>query len=145
MGKYDRYFVTQDKANVTLPEYRHEIPKNVATRVVYMDGEVVPDAFYMECLWFWPGQRPAPKPGDEPGVKPHTHPFDEVIGFFGSDPEDPHDLCGEIELWIEDEQYVMTKSFIVFIPAGTQHCPLNIRRMDRPIFHFTTGPGKSYV
>jgi hypothetical protein len=26
-----------------------------------------------------------------------------------------------------------------------KHCPLIIRRVDRPIFHFTTGPGGKYA
>ena len=34
---------------------------------------------------------------------------------------------------------------MVYIPAGTHHCPMNILRADRPIFHFTTGPGGAYI
>jgi quercetin dioxygenase-like cupin family protein len=149
-GKYaglelDDHFVFQDKPNLQLPEYRHDIPKDVAHRVVYLDSEVVPGAnFYAEAVWFWPGRRRPPQPGDEPGVAPHTHPFSEMIGFFGTDENDIHDLCGEVELWIEGEQHIIDKSFVAFIPAGVVHCPLNIRRIDRPIFHFTAGPGEMY-
>jgi len=139
MRKFEKNFITEDKVGAVFG-----LPESVASRIVYMDGEVLPGAFYMECLWFWPGQRAEPKDGEEHGPKPHTHPFDEVIGFFGSNPEDPHDLCGEVELWIEDEQYILTKSFTAFIPAGTRHCPLIMRKIDRPIFHFTLGPGKKY-
>ena len=140
-----KYFVFQEKPNLELPEYRHDIPRDVAHRVVYLDSEVVPGAnFYAEAVWFWPGKRPPPQPGEEPGVKPHTHPFDEMIGFFGTDENDIHDLCGEVELWIGGEQYLIDKSFVAFIPAGVEHCPLNIRRIDRPIFHFTAGPGRIY-
>jgi mannose-6-phosphate isomerase-like protein (cupin superfamily) len=140
-----KYFVFQEKPNLELPEYRHDIPRDVAHRVVYLDSEVVPGAnFYAEAVWFWPGKRRPPQPGDEPGVKPHTHPFDEMIGFFGTDENDIHDLCGEVELWIGGEQYLIDKSFVAFIPAGVEHCPLNIRRIDRPIFHFTAGPGRIY-
>ena len=140
-----KYFVYQDKPNLELPGYRHDIPRDVAHRVVYLDSEVVPGAnFYAEAVWFWPGKRPPPQPGDEPGVKPHAHPFDEMIGFFGTDENDIHDLCGEVELWIGGEQYLIDKSFVAFIPAGVVHCPLNIRRIDKPIFHFTAGPGRIY-
>jgi mannose-6-phosphate isomerase-like protein (cupin superfamily) len=138
-------FVFQEKPNLELPEYRHDIPRDVAHRVVYLDSEVVPGAnFYAEAVWFWPGERRPPQPGDEPGVKPHTHPFSEMIGFFGTDENDIHDLCGEVELWIDGEQHIIDKSFVAFVPAGVVHCPLNIRRIDRPIFHFTAGPGKMY-
>jgi mannose-6-phosphate isomerase-like protein (cupin superfamily) len=140
-----KYFVFQEKPNLELPDYRHDIPRDVAHRVVYLDSEVVPGAnFYAEAVWFWPGKVRIPQPGDEPGVKPHTHPFDEMIGFFGTDENDIHDLCGEVELWIGGEQYLIDKSFVAFIPAGVEHCPLNIRRIDKPIFHFTAGPGKIY-
>jgi hypothetical protein len=144
-SKLAKQFVFQDKPNLALPDYRHEIPEKAGYRIVYLDSEVVPGAtFYTEALWFWPGPRPEPKPGDEPGVLPHTHPFPEMIAFFGTNPDDIHDLCGEVELWIDGEQHIIDKSFVAFIPAGVEHCPLNIRRIDRPIFHFTAGPGKMY-
>ena len=143
MGKYDKHFIFQDKPNLKLPDFRHEIPKEYAYRIVYLDSETFPGAdFYVEALWFWPGERPQLE--EESGVKPHTHPFDEVIAFFGTNPDDVRDLCGEVELWIDGEQHIIDKSFMAFIPAGVVHCPLNIRRIDRPIFHFTAGNGKMY-
>src|SRR5208337_5580397 len=48
------------------------------------------------------------------------------------------------ELWLEDEQFILNKSFIAYIPAGMKHCPLRIRRIDKPMFHFTLGPGQKY-
>ena len=37
--------------------------------------------------------------GEDPGVQgAHTHPYDELIGFAGTNPDDPHDLGGEAEL-----------------------------------------------
>jgi hypothetical protein len=145
-SKLAKQFVFKDKENLVLPEFRHEIPEEVAHRIVYLDKEVVPDAkFYTEALWFWPGPRSEPKPGQERGVKAHSHPFPEMIGFFGTNPDDIHDLCGEVELWIDGEQNIITKSFVAFIPAGMVHCPLSIRRIDRPIFHFTAGPGEMYA
>ena len=149
-GKYAgmelaKYFVYQHKPNLELPAWLHEIPKEVAFRVAYLDGEVVPDVnFYAEGLWFWPGERKPPQLGEEHGVKAHTHPFPELIGFFGTNEEDIHDLCGEVELWIEGKQNLIDKSFVAIIPEGVEHCPLNIRRIDRPIFHFTAGPGRMY-
>ena len=139
------HFVYQDKANLKLPAYRRDVPQDVGQRVVYLDSEVVPGAnIYAEAVWFWPGERPEPKPGEKPGVEPHSHPFSEMLGFFGSDENDIHDLCGEVELWIEGEQHVLDKSFVAFIPAGVEHGPVRIKRADRPIFHFAAGPGKMY-
>lgn len=142
-----RQFVFHDKPNLKLPKFRHEIPKERAHRVVYLDKETVPGAtFYAEVLWFWPGLRRQPAPG-EPDTSPqaHTHPFPEMIGFFGTNPDDIHDLGGEVELFIDGEKHVMTRSFVAYIPANLEHCPLHINRIgDRPIIHFTAGPGGMY-
>ena len=45
----------------------------------------------------------------------HTHDFDEVLAFFVTNPEDIYDLWGEVRLWLEDEQYLLIKSFILYI------------------------------
>jgi quercetin dioxygenase-like cupin family protein len=143
-----KYFVYHDKPNLKLPEYRHPIPEKLAYRLFYLDSEVVPGAnFYAEALWFWPGNRPKLKAGEIPKSAPeaHTHSFPEVIGFFGSNTKDIHDLCGEIELWIDGKKNVMTNSFLAFVPAGVVHSPLIIRRIDRPIFHLTAGPTRLYT
>ena len=142
-----KYFIYGDKPNLKLPEFRHPIPPERALRLFYLDSEVVPGAnFYAEALWFWPRKMEL-KPGEIPkgSPEPHTHSFGEFIGFFGSNPKDIHDLCGEVELWINGEKNVMTNSFLAFVPAGVEHCPLVIRRIDRPIFHFTAGPSKMYT
>ena len=34
---------------------------------------------------------------------------------------------------------------MIFVPAGMKHCPLILRRIDRPVFHFTTVTGHKYV
>jgi len=142
MGKHDSQFVFQDKPNRQLPSYRHEIPPERAYRIVYLDKEVVPGAdFYVEALWFWPREC---SPDDPPGVPAHSHPFDEVIAFFGTNPEDIRDLGGEVELWIDGEKNLIDRSFMAFVPAGVEHCPLRITRIERPIFHFTAGPGEMY-
>ena len=66
----------------------------------------------------------------------HTHPFDEILGFIGSDWEKRDNLCAEVEFWMDDEKYILTKSCLVFVPKGLKHCPLKILKCDRPFFHF---------
>ena len=103
-------------------------PKERGHRIVYLDGEVFPGAdFYCEALWFWPREV---NPDEPPGVPAHAHQFDEVIAFYGTNPDDLRDLGGEVELWIDGEQNIIDKSFMAFIPAGMTHCPLKIRRID---------------
>jgi hypothetical protein len=84
---------------------------------------------------------PRPRSTKEtPGVDAHTHEYDEILGFYGCDPYNPHDLFGEIEFWIEDETYLLTKSCTIYIPKGIRHCPLFIRVLDKPMFHFGWTP-----
>ena len=100
----------------------------------------------MECVWILP--RPVGTvPGDgtrRVGTESHVHDFDEIIAFFGTDLKDPYDLGAEVELWLDDEKHVITKTSLVFIPAGLKHGPLTFLRVDKPVFHYTTGPGKMY-
>jgi hypothetical protein len=63
---------------------------------------------------------------------------------MGTSKEDPHDLGGEIELWIDGKQNIIDKSFVAFLPAGVEHGPLTIRKIDKPILHFSVGMDKKY-
>ena len=139
----DRFFVTELKGNIVEAPWNPVFTDKEAMRLLCLDSEVIKGAFYMETAWFWPGKWPETKT-DEGTVKTHSHDFDEAIVFVGSNPNDPYDLGGEVELWVDGKQNILNKSFIAFIPAGTKHCPLKIRKVDRPIFHFTAGIGKKY-
>jgi hypothetical protein len=170
-SKYGKYICTELKKNVPLPPYREWERDMIGDglwdgfhrgleHVVWTDSEVMPGSFYSEMVWqwpnTWPNQRPRPKltpqeqieaakkPGGQ-GVPPHAHPFAELLSFFGTDFDHPEELNGEVELWLEDEKYVFTKSFVVYIPANVTHCPLKVHRMDKPFFHYTIGPGNMYV
>jgi len=144
--KHAKYIITDAKTDMKLPDYRvgarqaQRDPSRKSTRVMWLDDEVIPGAFYTECIWLLPGMV-----SEKPVVEAHTHSFNEIIAFFGTNYEDLHDLGGEIELWLEDEKIVMTRNFLAFIPAGMKHCPLVFRRVDRPIFQVTVGTGKEYA
>jgi len=112
--------------------------KDMLKQITYLDGEIVPGAYYAECSWLYKAYP------DLVWVEEHTHDFDEVFGLYGSDPENPEELNGEIELWIGGEKHLITRSCLIFIPKGVKHCPLILRRIDRPVFFFTTGPSRKY-
>jgi hypothetical protein len=59
----------------------------------------------VECVWFWPTDKQ-----DKASPAPHTHDYDEVIGFFGTDPNDLCDLGAEIEFYIDGERNVMNET-----------------------------------
>ncbi len=136
-SKYGKYIVTELK----IPEEKQKIAaaySKFANRILWMDENVVAGAFHMNTAWYL---KASPTVEDTP----HVHDTDEIIGFFGSNPDDPYDLGGEIEIWLEDEKHIINRTAMLFVPAGMQHCPLVIRRVDRPIFHFTTVTGGRYL
>jgi len=136
-SKYGKYIIT----NLIVPEEKKMIEADYsryATRILWMDANVVPGAFHMNTAWY----HTAAKALED---RPHVHDADEIIGFFGNNPEDPYDLGGEIEIWLEDEKHIITKSAMLFVPAHMKHCPLILKRVDRPIFHFTVVPGGRYI
>ena len=128
---YDKYVVQELKAPFTA-EMAERYAK-FAKRILWIDDKVVPGSFQMNCSWYM-----RPPAHVTPEANAHTHDADEIIGFFGSNPLDPYELGGEIEFWLEDEQHFVRSSSLIFVPAGMKHCPLLIRRVDRPIFHFST-------
>jgi hypothetical protein len=147
--KYGKYILTEPKPELLVetdrienvdgePEQKDEVLPGFRKRMVFLDSTVIPGALFTDCLWFLRKPDKFFKPA-------HTHDYDEVLGFMGSDPENPHDLGGELEFWLDDERHILTKSCMIFVPRGLKHCPMSFLRLDRPIFHFCTCNTNSYA
>jgi len=135
--RYGKYVVTE----LIVPEEKKKIAaaySKYARRILWMDENVVAGAFHMNTAWYLNAAATLED-------RPHVHDADEIIGFFGNDANKPYDLGGELEIWLEDEKHVIDRSAMIFVPAGMKHCPLILKRVDRPIFHFTIVPGPRYV
>jgi hypothetical protein len=100
--------------------------------IVNLNDNRVKGACFSSFVWYLNTDDP---PGPNSNSS-HTHDFDEILGFAGSDWEKPDDLCAEVEFWMDNEKYILNKSCMVFVPKGLKHCPLKILKCDRPIFHF---------
>jgi hypothetical protein len=137
-SKYGHYIITEPKAAMATPDNLDAQPLDMLIKMTYLDNEVVKGAYYTECSWLVKAYP------DRIWVKEHSHDFDEVFGFYGSDVKNPKSLGGEVELSIGGERHLLTKSCLIFIPKGTKHCPLTIRKVDKPIFMFTSGPSRMY-
>jgi hypothetical protein len=148
--KYGKYILSEYKPPAVeapwSPPNLAAVSKGKGGRLFYMDSSIVPGATYMECVWVMP--RPAIAPpvpgGKKVGTEAHTHDYDEVIAFIGTNHDDPYDLGAEVELWLGDEKHIIAKTSLVFIPAGLKHSPLTFLKVDRPVFHFTSGPARMY-
>jgi hypothetical protein len=106
------------------------------TCVVQMDEEVVPGAFF----FLYTFQKPGYGAGRSHG--PHQHDSHEILGFFGTDADNPFDLGAEIVLYMgeEMEPHVINQSTLVYIPPNLVHCPLIYRSVDRPIVFLYSMP-----
>ena len=124
--KYEKYILTDlklPKGGAELDAEHHYNER--ATRILWLEDEILKGAFSVICSWYW-------KATEEEGSPSHVHDFDEVVGFLGSDYKNPSDLGGEVEFWLEDEKYLLTKSCLIYAPKGMRHCPLRVTRVDRP-------------
>ena len=145
-GKYGHLFM-QDTilpATHTNPavQARYE---QFGKRVHWIDSNNMPGAFQMNTSWWYaPNKELLNQPGTM-ASKPHSHPFPEILGFYGSDPENPFDLGGEVEFTIDGETHVITKSTMVFLPPNLPHCPIYVLKCDRPIFHFSVVMNSVYT
>ena len=131
-----KYIITE----MNLPEFKQKSDAaypGKANHIAWLDKEIIPGAFYLECLWFFEGS-------GTNRVEAHTHDFDEVIAFFGSDPQNPNDLGAVAEVRIGDEVHTVTKSCLIFVPKGLKHGPIDFKKIDRPIIHFACGIAEKY-
>ena len=140
-GEYGKYVL--NKLILPMPQGSPESIKNYeryAKRILWMDGNTTPGAFQLNASWY---KKPNMYIIDEAVdktvafFKPHVHEVGEIVAFFGSDPEDQESLNGEIIFYLGEEKHVITKSTLIFIPAGLEHGPLFIQKVDKPIFHFS--------
>ena len=139
--KYGKYIVTRPKERPRPPGVTDEELKRreeFFTVPFYVDEEVVPGAYYFMGA-YWTKVTGKGSPAEE-----HDHEFDEYLAFLGTNPDDPHDLGGEVEFWLGGEKHILTETSVIFIPAGTKHAPIYFRRIDRPIWYLATGPTNQY-
>jgi hypothetical protein len=135
--KYGKYIITELKPKTKAPWAPVFKPEELIS-ILFLDSSVVKGAFYVESAWMLPPF------ANETHGEAHKHNFDEVLAFIGSNPENPHDLYAEAEVPLGDEVHTVTKSCLIFVPKGIQHGPINFKRIDRPIFHFSCGTSKKY-
>jgi len=115
-----------------------EMYSKFAQRILWIDGNEVPGAFQMNTAWYKKAQ-----PRD-PLFAEHTHDYDELIGFFGCDPDDPWNLHAVIELALDGETHRLERSSMIFVPGGMKHNPLRLLEVDQPIFHFSIVTNPEY-
>ena len=147
-SKYGKYIVTED----LMPPEPKEMTRAMEAQVKegqildrtmllgIMDSIVPGCSMFVGCeiLWGLPGGKPV-------SIEiPHSHDFDEVIGFGGTNRNYPRELGGEIEFHMGGETHTLTKTCLIFVPKGIEHCPVTFKRIDTPIFMFEAANDATY-
>ena len=139
-GEFGKLIVQelQEPPNMMDADFR-KIYENFSKRILWMDGNVCPGAFQMNTAWYFA------VPERDPIFTEHEHGYDELIGFYGSNPDDPYELNGVIEFTIGGEAHKLTRSSLMFIPGNVKHNPMRILEVKKPIFHFSVVMNPEYA
>ena len=125
--KYEKLFLTEPELNT-----KFAIPGMAPSALVEAKTHFGVDS-YFSMAW-----RYLTKPMIMDKV-PHAHPeFDEFLCFLGGNLENMFDFDADIELSLGKERviYKINKATIVYIPKGLYHCPINFKRITKPVlFH----------
>lgn len=96
--------------------------------------------FHTKDIKQWPGLdfQIAIAPISAPEImeeRPMKHDFDQVLCFIGGDTKDIFKFDADVELSLgeEQEKHIINSPTIVHIPKGLTHCPLNFKRIGKPI------------
>ena len=104
-------------------------------RMAFIDKNIIPDANFFLATYMMPDEIPG-------FHGPHEHPNGEILAYFGTDPNNPTDLGGQITFYMgeEMEKYTFDTTKVVYIPPNTVHCPIVYDRIDKPILFVYTMP-----
>ncbi len=145
--KYAKNIVTEDLMPPQPPEMIQLMEDQAKegrtldrTLLLGIQDSILKGSFFVGCEWLWELTGNGPVSIEIP----HSHDFDEIIGFAGSNRSNPRELGGEIDFHIGGEVHTLTKTCLIFIPKGVVHCPVVIKRIDTPIFMFEAGNNTVY-
>lgn len=118
MSKYARFVI--DEPIITEDYKYHGKPKESPFRI-YMSDELVPEATAFADV-FWRTKLPDPNPTCEI----HGHPVPQLLMFVGEEGS------FEVEVPLDDELYVISRTTVIWIPAGVAH-NVKYNRIDAPM------------
>ncbi len=125
--KYGKYIIRSPKVSNIAYHPTENVKGVTFPDEIYMDGDLVKGApLFVDIGWRFE------IPDPDPVEWTHTHDFDEVLNFIGTDPKNPHDLGAEVEMQIGDEKHTINTTTSIFVPKGVPHCPMIHKGVDRP-------------
>jgi hypothetical protein len=127
-SKYDKYVVKKPAYEV-FPKFE---VKGRIPAMTLMSSNLVPGAkFYIETGWV------LGMPDPNPHIGEHTHDYDEIVLHIGTDPSNPEDLGGVIEIGMDGQPVSIDSTSAIYVPKGVKHGPLVWKKFTKPHLELT--------
>jgi hypothetical protein len=137
--KYGRYIFTEPRSHAPSKPRPEDAavtppPKNAKTsHIVSLDGAATAGGLYVDFVWIWNGSMTM-------SPQPHSHDFEELIGIISAgNPENPRAINGDVSINMGGQKQLLTRSSLIYIPKGLEHCPLEFKNILKPVLCFTIG------
>jgi hypothetical protein len=92
---------------------------------------------YIEGRWVYGASR------SKSDLGLHTHDYDEIKLFIGTDWKNPEELGGEIEFMMEEQSLKIERTSTLFVPRGVKHGSLIRKKYTQPYLELKIIPGIS--
>ena len=142
-SKYEKYVVR--KPAIVTEDYRDEIPKtdkipvrsdvDTGPRVIF-SHTFVKESDTMAEYGIISGDTIIGD-ADKDVTEPHSHNYEEIFLFLGTDKNNTADLGAEVEFWVGEgkdrEKILFTTSSSIYISPNVAHFPQIWRNVRRPV------------
>jgi hypothetical protein len=127
-SKVEKYVVKKPAYEVT-PKF--EVKGRIPAMTLMSQNLVPGTKMYIETGWI------LGMPDPNPHIGEHTHDYDEIILHLGTDPNNPEDLGGEIEIGIDGHPVTINSTSGIYVPKGVKHGPLVWKKFTKPHLEMT--------
>jgi hypothetical protein len=119
---YEKYVIRKPNYEVFSGVKNRQSPT-----MTMMSAKQIPGVtYYMEPGWIYG------IPDPNPSLHEHAHQYDEIVLHWGSNPELPQVLGGEVEFYVAGQPVVFNTATAFYLPAGTSHGPVTWKKWQSP-------------
>jgi hypothetical protein len=128
--KYRKYFTSELRPEEL--EIGYGALKNMF--LVFCDDDIIEGCHFFSAMFMGESATKIA------GHGPHKHRDPEVVVALGTDPDHPHELGAEFEVYMgpELEKHVINKPSLIYFPANFIHCPFHVTKVTRPFLFIDT-------
>jgi len=120
---YEKYLVRKPIYEAGAPM----VSNRQSPTMTLMSNAHVPESnCYIEPGWIYGMPEP------NPHIHEMTHRYDEIVLHFGSDPDNPEELGGEIDFFVGGQPLKFSTTTALFVPRGVRHGPLIWKKFSKP-------------